>query len=163
MEFQQVIESRRSIRAFAADKKVERNVVEELLKGASLAPSWKNSQSARYYVAMTPEMVKAVRECLPAYNQRSSQNAPVLVVTAFEKGNAGFIEGTPSDSLGDAWGCYDHGAAGRREACRPPGDSRKPAGGGSDCPWLSGYGAGYAAPEGAFADCKIFLIQHSGE
>ncbi|MCI8893966.1 MAG: nitroreductase [Lachnospiraceae bacterium] len=109
MEFQQVIESRRSIRAFAADKKVERNVVEELLKGASLAPSWKNSQSARYYVAMTPEMVKAVRECLPAYNQRSSQNAPVLVVTAFEKGNAGFIEGTPSDSLGDAWGCYDLG------------------------------------------------------
>lgn len=109
MEFNQVLEGRRSIRAFAAGQKVERKVVEELLRRASLAPSWKNSQSARYYVAMTPEKVQAVRECLPAYNQKSSQNAPVLVVTAFEKGNAGFIEGTASDSLGDAWGCYDLG------------------------------------------------------
>ena len=109
MEFNQVLEARRSIRAFAAGKKVEQKVVEEIIKSASLAPSWKNSQSARYYVAMTPEKVQAVRECLPAYNQKSSQNASALVVTAFEKGNAGFIEGNASDSLGDAWGCYDLG------------------------------------------------------
>lgn len=109
MEFDKVIEMRRSIRAFAADKKVERKIVEELIKCALKAPSWKNSESGRYYVAMTPEKLQAVRECLPEYNQKSSQSAPVLIVTAFEKGNAGFVEGKAADGLGDAWGCYDLG------------------------------------------------------
>ena len=48
MEFDKVIESRRSIRHYDAEKKVSREQIEEMLEAAIQAPSWKNSQTARY-------------------------------------------------------------------------------------------------------------------
>ena len=47
MEFQTVLEKRRSIRNFDPGKEVSREQIETLIRAASLAPSWKNLQTSR--------------------------------------------------------------------------------------------------------------------
>lgn len=110
MDFNEVVNNRRSIRKYKPEP-VSKEMVTEILKTAQKAPSWKNSQTGRYYVVMSDEMVKKVKaECLPPFNQKNCCDAPVLIVTAFEKGNAGFDnDGTPTNELGDMWGAYDLG------------------------------------------------------
>lgn len=107
MEFMELARERRSVRAYR-DKPVDRALVEDVLRAAQLAPSWKNSQTGRYYAALDAEAQARVRACLPAYNQRSSANA-ALIVTAYEKGVSGFNAGEPVNELGDQWGAYDLG------------------------------------------------------
>lgn len=111
MELYEVIKSRKSVRAYKADTTIDKKTVENIIKTAMLAPSWKNSQTGRYYAVMSPEKVEAVREkCLPEFNKKNSMNAPVLIVTAFEKSQSGFdAEGNPVNELGDEWGAYDLG------------------------------------------------------
>ena len=111
MEFTQVLSERRSIRHYASGRKVPRELVEQMIEAAICAPSWKNSQTSRYHVVMSEEMTAAVKEkCLPEFNARNAQNAPVLIVTTFEKNNSGYnTDGTPTNELGNGWGIYDLG------------------------------------------------------
>ena len=111
MEFNKVLAERRSLRAHEAGRSVSRETVEEILRAAAMAPSWKNSQTARSYVVMSQPLAKQVREtCLPEFNRKNSQNAPVLIVTAFVKGRSGFDNlGNAVNELGDEWGAYDLG------------------------------------------------------
>lgn len=111
MEFIELLEKRRSVRAYKENTTIEKSVVEKIINAAQQAPSWKNSQTARYYVVMSPEKLAEVRsECLPEFNQKNSANAPVLIVTAFSKSHSGFDnEKNPVNELGDKWGAYDLG------------------------------------------------------
>ena len=111
MEFNKTVRARRSVRAYEAGKTVEKAQIEAMLEAALEAPSWKNSETGRYYVAMSPELVEEIRSsCLPQFNQKSSAGAPVMIVTAFVKGISGFTkEGEAENELGDGWGCYDLG------------------------------------------------------
>ena len=110
MEFEKLINERRSVRKYAEGVSIEKSDVEKIIAAAQMAPSWKNSQTGRYYVAISPEKLAQVREALPEFNRNNSHNAPVLVVTAFEKGNAGFMpDGSQVNELGDMWGAYDLG------------------------------------------------------
>ncbi|MCD8331974.1 MAG: nitroreductase family protein [Oscillospiraceae bacterium] len=110
MQLQAVLESRRSIRAYEAGRQVTREQVEEIVAAASQAPSWKNSQTARYYCVLSPEMVeKFSQACLPPFNAQRAQNA-ALVVTTFVANRSGFSrDGTPDNELGNGWGIYDLG------------------------------------------------------
>ena len=66
MEFEQVLKSRRSIRKYKPAQSISKEMVEHLIEAAILAPSWKNSPTARYYTVITPEMVEKIRiQCLP--------------------------------------------------------------------------------------------------
>ena len=107
MEFMELINDRRSVRAYE-DRPVDRALVEEIIRAAQLAPSWKNSQTGRYYVALDKESQAKIRACLPSYNQKSSANA-ALIVTAYEQGVSGFNGGEPANELGNQWGAYDLG------------------------------------------------------
>ena len=107
MEFLDLIKERRSVRAYR-DEPVDPALVEEIIRAAQLAPSWKNSQTGRYYAALSPEAQAKIRACLPPYNQKSSEHA-ALIVTAYEKGIAGFNAGEPVNELGNEWGAYDLG------------------------------------------------------
>ena len=107
MEFMALTNERRSVRAYA-DRPVDQALVAEVIRAAQLAPSWKNSQTGRYYVALDPAAQAKIRACLPPYNQKSSTNA-ALIVTAYEKGVAGCNGGEPANELGDQWGAYDLG------------------------------------------------------
>lgn len=109
MELQQAMELRRSIRKYQ-DKPVEQEKIVELIKAACLAPSWKNSQVTRYYVAKTEESLQKVREALPEFNRKNTQHAPVLITTTIVKNRSGYnIDGTPSNELENGWGYYDCG------------------------------------------------------
>lgn len=112
MEFQKLAETRRSIRKYNAVP-VTREQILELIQAARLAPSWKNSQTARYYCVMTEEMKKKFREqCLPPFNAKNCADAGALIVTAFVKNRAGFSrDGSADNELGNGWGAYDLGLA----------------------------------------------------
>ena len=91
MEFQELVEARRSIRSYKPDCSIDKETIEKILLCAQQAPSWKNSETGRYYVVSSPEMVAKIKEtALPEMNRTRSVNAPVLIVTAFEKGISGF-------------------------------------------------------------------------
>lgn len=111
MELDTVLENRRSIRQYKENQIISKEIIEQLIDAAILAPSWKNSQTGRYYVVSSKEMLEKVkRECLPEFNQESSKNAPVLIITTFEKNRSGFTrEGKEENELGNGWGCYDLG------------------------------------------------------
>lgn len=108
MEFLQLLKERRSVRSYSAEKKVSDELIREIIAQAQFAPSWKNSQTAKYYVANTDEMIEKVKEALPAFNQKSSENA-ALVVTTFVKDIAGFTAGAADNELSNKWGAYDLG------------------------------------------------------
>lgn len=108
MEYQDLIQKRRSIRSYSSEKKVSKEQIEEIIKAAQLAPTWKNSQTGRYYAAVSEEAIAAVRGALPPFNQNSSSGA-ALIVTTFVKGVSGFGDGQPANEIGDEWGAYDLG------------------------------------------------------
>ena len=108
MEFQKVLETRRTVRKYSAG--VTREQMEELLRAAQEAPSWKNSQTGRYYCLLSEEMTQQFRtDCLPSGNALKSENA-ALIVTTFVHNRSGFKQdGTADNELGNGWGCYDLG------------------------------------------------------
>ena len=112
MELQNVLEKRRSIRKYK-QQPVEKEKIEEMIKSAILAESWKNSQTPRYHVIQSKEMLEQLREkCLPEFNQKNIIDAPVLIVTTFVKDRAGFQRnGSPDNELQNGWGIYDCGLA----------------------------------------------------
>ena len=111
MEFQKVLETRRSVRKYDPNVSVTREQMEELIRAAQEAPSWKNSQTGRYYCVLSEEIVNKIRKnCLPgARNAEKSEHA-ALIVTTFVHNRAGFqTDGTPDNEIGNGWGCYDLG------------------------------------------------------
>ena len=111
MEFTKLLEERRSIRAFDPEKHVTAEQIQEIVQAAIQAPSWKNSETGRYYCVLSREMVDKIRAtCLPgARNAEKSENA-ALIVTTFVHDRAGFQkDGTADNELGNGWGCYDLG------------------------------------------------------
>lgn len=110
MEFSKLLEERRSIRKFDPEKKVTADQIKEIINAAIQAPSWKNSQTTRYYAVVTPEKIEAFSAaCLPEFNQKSAAGA-ALVVTTFVKDRSGFDqEGNPNNEVGNGWGYYDLG------------------------------------------------------
>ena len=109
MEFKELSEARRSVRKYA-DREVTREQVEEIIKAAQEAPSWKNQQTSKYYCVLSKDKREELRTtCFPSFNEQRCMNA-ALIVTAFEKDNVGFNEnGEPINELGNGWGCYDLG------------------------------------------------------
>jgi nitroreductase len=106
--FDEVLTTRRSIRNYDATKKISETEVRELLKAAQEAPSWANQQPTKYYVAISPEKLAAVQEMVGG-NKDRIKNAPVLIVSTFERGKSGFFGNTPTNEVGDGWGAYDNG------------------------------------------------------
>ncbi len=110
MEFQNLIEKRRTIRKYAEGNMVSKEDIFAMIKAAQEAPSWKNSQTGRYYCIMNEKDVEQFRrECLPEMNAGKCENA-VLLVSTFVHNRAGFQkDGTADNELGNGWGCYDLG------------------------------------------------------
>ena len=110
MEFSQLLHERRSIRHFDG-RQADPALIRRMLEAAVLAPSWKNSQTARYTVVTSPELLQHIREeALPPFNAANCEGASALIVAGFIKGRSGFDrDGTPANELGDGWGAYDLG------------------------------------------------------
>lgn len=110
MEFQNLIEKRRSVRKYVERNTVTKDEILSMIKAAQEAPSWKNSQTGRYYCIMDEKNVEQFRrECLPEMNAGKCENA-VLIISTFVHDRAGFQkDGTADNELGNGWGCYDLG------------------------------------------------------
>ena len=108
MEFGELIAKRRSVRGYETGREIDNGLIREIIEEAYQAPSWKNSQTARYYVANTPESIEKVRSAMPEFNKISSNNA-ALVITTFVKDISGFNAGTAQNELSNKWGAYDLG------------------------------------------------------
>lgn len=106
--FDEVLTSRRSIRAYDATKKISEAEVRELLVATQEAPSWANQQPTKYYVAISEEKLKAVQDMVGG-NKERIKDAPVLIVSTFERGKSGFFQGNQTNEIGDGWGAYDNG------------------------------------------------------
>lgn len=106
----ELLQQRRSIRQYDAQKNVSKECIEKLLAAAVEAPSWKNKQTSRYHIVASPDVRTLLKECLAPQNRISVADAPVLIVTTFVKGIVGFErDGTPTNELADGWGVYDLG------------------------------------------------------
>lgn len=109
MEYSQVLNNRKSTRHYI-DKKVDSELLIEMLKAANLAPSWKNSQTARFYVANGEKSKNAVREALPEFNRKNTENAAAYIISTVVLNRSGFDrDGTAVTEIGNGWGFYDLG------------------------------------------------------
>ena len=110
MELDTIINTRRIIRKYK-NQPIEVEKVEMIIKAAVEAESWKNSQTARYHIITSKELlIEFKKKCLPEFNQENCKDAPVLIVSTFIKNRSGFErDGTASNELGNGWGCYDLG------------------------------------------------------
>lgn len=109
MELDVCMNGRRSVRKYL-DKPVSRELIKEVMKAAQKAPSWKNSQVSRYYVVDSEETRQRLLDCLPDFNKKNVQNAPVLIVTTVVRGRSGFErDGSYSSHLKDGFQYFDNG------------------------------------------------------
>ena len=106
--FDEVLTTRRSIRNYDATKKISEQEVRTLMAAVQEAPSWANQQPTKYYVAISPEKLAAVQDMVGG-NKDRIKNAPVLIVSTFEKGKSGFFRENPANEVGGGWGAYDNG------------------------------------------------------
>ena len=106
MEFGELIRARRSVRGYEAA--ADHGELVTILKEAQQAPSWKNRQTSRSYAVESPDMLGRLRAALPAFNQNSSANAALIVMT-YVKDVVGFDEDGPVNEIGNGWGAYDLG------------------------------------------------------
>ena len=109
------IKERRSIRKFQ-DTTVPHEVIEEIVNVAAYAPSWKNTQIARYIVVENREKIAAIatEDCTLGfrYNIRTMENAPALVLLTVVKGRSGYEkDGSYTTPKEDRWEMFDAGIA----------------------------------------------------
>ena len=106
------IKSRRSVRKFT-EEKVPHEVLEQLVELSRWAPSWKNTQIARY-VAVEDEALKnrIAEEATIPWNEGIIKGAPVLMVMTYVEKRCGYErDGSFSTSKGDRWQNFDCGIA----------------------------------------------------
>lgn len=114
MEALQCIETRRSIRRFK-EEAVSHELMEAIVKEASFAPSWKNSQVVRYVVVENQEIKSKIANDAVlgfTYNTGTIEKAAALVVVTMIHGRSGFEkDGSYTTSKEDRWEMFDAGIA----------------------------------------------------
>lgn len=114
MEAIKCIKERRSIRNFQ-DKKVPRQLIDEVIEAAAYAPSWKNTQVTRYLVTEDREKMNKIADgCVLGfeYNIGTIRKAPALVIVTMIKGRSGMEkDGSATTPKGADWGVFDTGIA----------------------------------------------------
>ena len=112
MTAKECIKGRRSIRTFE-DKTVSHDLIKELVETASFAPSWKNTQVARY-IAVEGDTKKALSKCTSAYahNGEIMDQAPMVIAVCMVTGRSGYErDGSFSTVKGSGWQMFDSGVA----------------------------------------------------
>ncbi|MDZ8118893.1 nitroreductase family protein [Pontiella agarivorans] len=116
MDAIELIKTRRSVRKFK-ENPVDRETMHEIIDIARWAPSWANTQIARYTLVDNPEMIqqiagKGVKGF--AYNMKTLANAPGVCVLSHVEGKSGRIDPAKLDielSDPEAWESFDAGIA----------------------------------------------------
>lgn len=108
------IKTRRSIRKFT-DKEVGAEVIASVVATAAYAPSWKNSQTARYIAVLDKDLKdKLAKECMMGfeYNIGTASGAPAMMVITTINNRSGYErDGSATTSKGTHWQSFDAGIA----------------------------------------------------
>lgn len=115
MELISGIRERRSIRKFQKEK-VDRELLMQVVADAAYAPSWKNSQPARYLITDEEDVIRrlADEKCMQGFrfNMDHLSKAPAVVILTVVKGRSGYEkDGSFSTSKGSHWQSFDAGIA----------------------------------------------------
>lgn len=108
--FDEVLQSRRSVRSYDASKTISEAEIREVVAAAQEAPSWINYEPTKFYVAITPEKIEEVKGAV-GRNRERLEGVSALIVTTFENSKSGFVDGNQVDPIGDMWGAHDCGLA----------------------------------------------------
>jgi len=114
MEALECIKGRRSIRDYE-DKRIDRDVLLDIVSTASYAPSWKNTQVTRYLVIDDKEKINEIAEkfttCF-SYNGGTIAKAAALVAVTALKGRSGVEkDGSFTTAREASWLMFDAGCA----------------------------------------------------
>ena len=108
------LETRRSIRKFT-DEKVSDETIRELVRLASLAPSWHRVYGIRFVAVKDEKLKKHIAEdCVCGFklNTHNINVAPCLIVITSINGKIGYFPETGGwTKKGDSWSLFDAGCA----------------------------------------------------
>ncbi len=114
MEAIECLKTRRSIRSFTKEP-VSTEEIKEIVEVAALAPSWKNTQVARYVLVQDREKIeKIAKDCVLGFTHNTEiiEGAPALMVLTMITGRSGYErDGSYSTSLEKHWQSFDAGIA----------------------------------------------------
>ena len=80
--------------------KISEDQIKVMIDAAIQAPTWKNSQTGRYYVAISEDKINYLKnQCLPTFNAASCENAVALIVTAYETKRGVYDLGLQNENL----------------------------------------------------------------
>lgn len=114
METITCIKERRSIRKFT-EEMVTEETMREIIEAAAYAPSWKNTQIARYTLVQNPAVIDKIAEEATlgfTWNENTMKHAKSIVIVSYVKGRCGFEkDGSYTTSKGEQWQMFDAGIA----------------------------------------------------
>lgn len=114
METIECIKTRRSIRKFK-ETPVDHDTVNAIIEAASMSPSWKNTQIARYTIIENREILDNIaNHCVLdfEFNQKTISRASQLCVVSMVTKRCGYErDGSFTTSKGDRWEMFDAGIA----------------------------------------------------
>lgn len=114
MLIEECIKERRSVRKYS-DQDISKEILEEIVELARFAPSWKNSQTARYHVIKNPQLKEDIaNNCVMnfTFNAKTISRCNSLVILTTVGKICGYEEdGSFSTSKEDRWEMFDAGIA----------------------------------------------------
>ncbi len=111
MDAVKLLETRRSVRKYKSDA-VAHEVLEDIVKIASFAPSWKNTQTARYIAVEGDKKEDIANTCVPDHNKAIINSAPMLIVVTGIQKRCGYErDGSFTTKKEDRWQNFDSGIA----------------------------------------------------
>lgn len=114
MDTKDCIRNRRSVRRYTGQK-IAKDTIEQIVSLASCAPSWKNTQVARYTIVTDRAVIeKIANECVLgfAHNAGIITGCNVLVIQSINVKRSGYErDGSFSTSKGTHWESFDAGIA----------------------------------------------------
>ncbi len=112
----ELLTTRRSVRRYT-DEVVSSEVLKEIIDIAKFAPSWANTQTARYNFVTNESLLKEIAENGVrghVYNKKAIDRAKGILVLSYVKGESGVLEGKVEDTDGEnvpKWEVFDAGIA----------------------------------------------------
>ena len=108
------IKTRRSVRRYT-EEVVSREVIEEIVDIARMAPTWKNTQTLRYMVIQDKDIIAKIKDqCLLDFehNIKTMSQCNTVVLINQINGRCGYErDGSFSTSKGSGWEMFDAGIA----------------------------------------------------
>ena len=114
MNTKECLETRRSIRKYKSEP-IPADLLYEIVETAKYAPSWKNTQIARYHVVTNPSLKdKIANECVCGFtfNTKTLLQAPAIVILSYVTKRCGYErDGSFTTNKEDRWEMFNAGIA----------------------------------------------------